>query len=102
MSTKTYVLRGYVKQRPDGRVVGVYLRPNLVVEGKTLHEAQHKLEQLIHAYISDSVKDGNLEHFMAQRAPIRFYAQYWIGRVLLDLSHSFKSFTTTCHAPQLA
>jgi hypothetical protein len=100
--SRTYVLRGYVKERPDGRFIGVCLRPNLIVEGRSSGEALHKLQGLIHAYVQDAVKDGNLAQMMSLRAPATFYREYWTGRVLLALSHSFKPFTETCNIPRLA
>lgn len=92
---RAYVLRAYVKGRPNGRFVAVCLKPNLVVEGSTQVEARQKLEELLDAYVDDAVKDGHLEHFMAQRAPLRFRVEYWVGR-LKRLAHalnrSFKPF----------
>ncbi len=93
---RAYILRAYVKGRPNGRFVAVCLKPNLVVEGSTQVEARQKLEQLLDAYVDDAAKDGHLEHFMAQRAPLRFHVEYWFGR-LKRLAHalnrSFKPFS---------
>lgn len=102
---RTYVLRGYIKERPHGRFVAVCLKPNLVVEGSTQSEAFHKLQQLICAFVEDAVKDGHLEHFMAQRAPLRFHVEYGVGqvkRLARALNQSFKPFTETCNIPQHA
>ena len=98
---RTYVLRGYVKERSDGRFVGVCLRPGLVVEGQSVRDALDKLQQLTRAYLAEAAKDGHLEHFLAQRAPAKFYVEYAVGRVLLALSHSFTPFKNT-YNPQLA
>jgi predicted RNase H-like HicB family nuclease len=101
---QAYVLRGYIKERPNGRFVAVCLKPNLVVEGSTQSEAFRRLQQLIYAYIEDAVKDGHLEHFMAQRAPLRFHVEYGVGRLqgLALALKSFKPFTETCNIPQHA
>jgi hypothetical protein len=85
--------------------VAVCLKPNLVVEGSTQVEARHKLEQLLDAYVDDAVKDGHLEHFMAQRAPLRFRVEYCVGRLkrlALALNRSFKPFRETRHISQHA
>lgn len=42
---KTYKLRGYVKERPDGKYIGVCLRPNLVVEAESQNAALNKCKQ---------------------------------------------------------
>jgi hypothetical protein len=94
---RTYDLRCYVKERPSGRFVAVCLKPNLVVEGGTQAEARQKLGLLLDAYVEDAVKDGHLERSMAQRAPLRFHVEYWIGRLKRlthALNHSFEPFKT--------
>jgi predicted RNase H-like HicB family nuclease len=95
---RTFDLRCYVKGRPSGRFVAVCLKPNLVVEGSTQIEARQKLDQLLDAYIEEAGKDGQLEHFMAQRAPLHFYVEYWLGRLKRSastLDHSFTTFNET-------
>jgi hypothetical protein len=94
---REYVLRSYVTRRPSGRFVAVCLKPNLVVEGGTQNEARQKLQQLLDAYVDDATKDGHLEYFMAQRAPLQFRVEYWVGRLkrrlALVLNRSFKPFS---------
>ena len=105
MMSRQYRLRGYVKERPDGRFVGVCLRPNLVVEGHSQDEALTKLWDLIAAYMMDALKDGQIDHFMAQRAPLRFQLEYcagWLRARTHALDHNFLAFTETRTIPQHA
>lgn len=81
MENKEYVLRGFIRLRPSGRFVGVCLRPNLVVEADSREEAFEKLKDLIGAYYADAVRDGELDHFMKQRAPLAFYLEWFSGRI---------------------
>jgi len=101
---KTFVMRGYVRERPDGRFVGVCLRPGLIVEASSAEDALDKLHALIQAYANDSINDGTLECMM-QRAPARFYLEYWTGRVrrlFRNLNGPFNTFTETRTLPQHA
>lgn len=98
VSTRSYVLRGYVKEREDGRFVGVCLKPNLVVEASTQDAALRQLRDLIGAYIMDAAKDGQLDYFMSRRAPARFYTEYAFGRCLSlihSMNRAFLTFTET-------
>jgi len=81
MENKEYVLRGFIRLRPSGRFVGVCLRPNLVVEADSREEAFEKLKDLIGAYRADAVRDGELDHFMKQRAPFAFYLEWFSLRI---------------------
>lgn len=81
MENKEYVLRGFIRLRPSGRFVGVCLRPNLVVEADSREEAFEKLKDLIGAYRADAVRDGDLDHFMKQRAPLAFYLEWFSLRI---------------------
>jgi hypothetical protein len=92
-------MRCYVARRPNGRFVAVCLQPNLVVEARSQHEAKQQLETLIEAYIESATRDGELVHFMSQRAPVRFYIEYWFGRIknqFRRLNFHFRPFTETC------
>ena len=101
MTNKTYVLRGFIKEREGGRFVGVCIQPNLVVEGASQEEALRKLQDLIHAYVRDSVEDGQLEHFMAQKAPLDLRAEYWFGRCLTGMHKMRRSFYAFSEARQI-
>ena len=95
--SKSYVLRCYIKQVASGEYVGVCLRPNLVVQARSEREAKHRLQELIKAYVKDAIRDGALDHFMSQRAPVRFYLEYctgWLQAVLRSMK--FVHFTETC------
>ena len=81
MENKEYVLRGFIRLRPSGRFVGVCLKPNLVVEADSREEAFEKLKDLIDAYHADAVRDGELDHFMKQRAPLAFYLEWFSLRI---------------------
>lgn len=81
MENKEYVLRGFIRLRPSGRFVGVCLKPNLVVEADSKKEAFRKLTDLIDAYHADAVRDGELDHFMKQRAPLAFYLEWFSLRI---------------------
>jgi len=96
VATRTFVLRGYVTQREDGRFVGVCLKPNLVVESASEDAAFRQLRELIATYVLEAAKDGHLDHFMSQRAPSRFYVEYFVGRCkrsLKLLNSAFLTFT---------
>jgi hypothetical protein len=101
---KRYVLRGYVLDRGDGRVLAICLRPYLVVEGRTVGEAKHRLHSLTHAYLVDACQDDRLDDAMSRRAPVRYYARYAVGQVqsFVHAFNSVKPFTETCCLPQHA
>lgn len=95
---RTFVLRGYIRERPDGRFVGVCLRPGLIVEATSADEAWDRLHGLIYAYVDDSLNDGTLEQCMMQRAPARFYVEYLTGRarrLFRNINGPFNTFTET-------
>ena len=99
-STKAYTLRGYSVKRPNGRYIAVFLRPALIVEGRSRQEVLHKLRQLTEAYVCDAATDNQLSVLMSQRAPLRYYVEYWTGMFRRLLDNSFTSFTETCPIPQ--
>lgn len=102
---KTYKLRGYVKERPDGRYIGVCLRPNLVVEAESQNAALDKLRALVEEYMQDAIEDDQLDHFMSQHAPAKFYLEYYADR-LKALTHllrvPFLAFSETRPLPRHA
>lgn len=101
-SPHTYVLRGFIKQRAEGRFVAVCLRPGLVVEGPSKRETLSKLEDLIEAYVLEAYADGQATELMARRAPLAFYCEYLCGRAM-QLFHffdgPFQTFTETRPVP---
>ena len=99
---RTYVLHGYIAKRDEARYVAVFLRPNLVAEGRTAGEAQHRLTELLHTYINEAAHDGQVEHFMSLRAPVRFYAEYLVARLFHAINHALKPISKTCCVPQHA
>jgi len=99
---KIYKLRGYVTQRGERRFVAVCLKPNLVFEGSTQREAMNGILRLIRTYAKEAAQDGQLDHFMATRAPLRFHFEYATGRIAKLMNHSFKPFKQTCCIPQHA
>src|SRR5262245_4530509 len=99
---RKYVVHGFIRRTSNGRYLGVCLRPYLVVEGDTLGEASHKMLQLIEAYVTDAAKDGNIDEFMARRAPLSYHAQYVVAWLIHSISNSVKPFTKTCCIPQHA
>src|SRR5262245_32550796 len=105
MSTRhgrKYVLYGYVAKRDNDRFMAVFLRPNLVAEGRTAGEAQHRLAELLHAYIIEAAHDDQVDHFMSLRAPVRFYAEYLAARLFHAVNHALTPITKTCCVPQHA
>lgn len=94
-------IRGYVKKDGD-RFVAVALRPYLVVEGKTVGEANHRMGQLIEAYLDDAVREGTFDAAMARKAPLPYRLRYWSAYCLHAMNRSFQPFTRTCCVPQHA
>jgi hypothetical protein len=80
--TRRIVLRGYVKDTENGRHVAVCLTLNLVVEGRSRREALTRLHNLIRAYLQDAVSEGELEQWVPRRAPLYFYVEYVLGRIV--------------------
>lgn len=97
-----YVVHGYIAKRDEDRYVAVFLRPNLVAQGRTSGEAQHRLAELLHAYVTEAAHNGNAEHFMSLRAPVRFYAEYLVARLFHAINHALKPISKTCCVPQHA
>ena len=91
----TFTLRCYVAKRAESRYVGVCLRPNLVVEARSQDAAMRELEVLIDAYIESATSDAQVDHFMSQRAPLRFYVEYWMPKGLRALNSAIRKFTET-------
>lgn len=88
-------LRGYVRELAPGRYLGVCLTLNLVVEATTPRKALKQLHGLIEAYLQDALENHELDAFVPRRAPTRFYAEYWIGRLvgrMTALRRSFRAF----------
>lgn len=101
---RKYVLRGYVSERSPGTFVAVCLRPYLVVEGRSIGEARHRLQSLVQGYSLDARKDNQLEYFMSRRASFRHYVRYSLGQIQ-SVAHALNTvtpFTETCCVPQHA
>ena len=99
---RTHTFRGYIAKRDDDRYVAVFLRPNLVAEGRTAGEANHRLMELLQAYLTEAASDGQVEHYMSLRAPLRFYAEYLVARLFHAINHALKPISKTCCVPQHA
>lgn len=74
------MLRGYFKELPSGKHLGVCLTLNLVVEAESLEDARRKLYGLMAAYLQDAIENGEVEQFVPRRAPLSFYLDYLIHR----------------------
>ncbi len=80
LQERTVMLRGYFKELPSGKHLGVCLTLNLVVEADTLEQARGKLQNLVTAYLQDATENNELDQFVPRRAPFSFYADYWLHR----------------------
>lgn len=87
---RTIVLRGYFKELPTGKHLGVCLTLNLVVEADSFERARRKLNDLIAAYLRDAIEHHEVDRFVPRRAPLSFYADYWIHRPATLLLHAYR------------
>lgn len=105
VNMKSYKVRGYIKLLPNGRYVGMCLSPHIVAEATTQEGAYLKLRGLLHAYMIEALKDGELEQFMARKAPAKFWFEYAVLGFLVQaqlIRQSFMKFhevtPTSVHA----
>ena len=89
---KSYMVRGYVKRLPNGRYVGICLSPHVVAEATTPEGTYDKLRGLLHAYMIEALKDGELDQFMARRAPVRCWFEYGVLGFLVQAQLMRQSF----------
>lgn len=103
--SKTYVLRGYVRQLENGKFQGICLSVNLLVESNSFEGAKKSLDALIKAYVEDAIKDGDLDAAMSRPAHWHHYAEfYWLSVLhrLHILNSAFCRFTESRPIPMHA
>jgi len=75
------VLRGYIRQAPDGSYQGMCLTLNLAARGRSLEDTEKKLFALIVAYLTDAQESGTWRALVPRRAPLSYYMTYFRLRI---------------------
>ena len=75
--TEKLTVRGYLERIADGEWFGICLTLNLPVRGRSKEEVEHKLDELVSAYLTRACKQGKLDEAYPRKAPISYYLRYY-------------------------